>query len=200
MDLNVALKKWCDTRLKPGMCFGGNENGPITLGASVPIMYDVEGVGSIQNNRPGKLVYQDGTVCSASHAFHDVFLLDDDSYNVYADCGQAKFMVGNHERSDGLEECEHFNSLAEVLDYLMCFCGHDPNTTGNMLMCINHNFQLKLDDSVSMKLGTRKIPILSKCDNNKKLIDVIDFLCSNPDGCLSEFEEQYGHWNPNDIL
>lgn len=123
------------------------------------------------SNRPGKLVYQDGTACSASYSFMDVYLLDDNTYTVYTDCGHARF-TGDSRHSDGVIETSH-NTLAEVLDYLFTYCGHDPNTTGEMLGRIVHNYRLDLDNDMTMKYGKSRVPILAKCGDNPGLIAAI---------------------------
>lgn len=162
MNLESTLKKWCDGNLKPGMCYGGNKDGPITLDAYEP-----------NQTRHGELVYQDGTACSASYAFHDVYLLDDGSYEIYTDCGQARMTGGEHVKYDA--EPEKCSNLAEVLDFLLCFCGHDPNSAGDMLEHIIHNYQLNLDNDVTRewKRGSR-IPVLAKCGDNQDLIVAIE--------------------------
>lgn len=159
MSLNKILKKWCDSNLKPGMCYGGSIN-PITLR-----VYE-------SNNREGKLVYQDGTACSASHAFHDVYLLDDGTYTVYVDCGQCTMMGGEQKRLEF--EPDKFKDLAGVLDFLMEFCGHDPNSTGEFFSTIIYKYNIKLDDNMKTNIGRYDIPILSKCHDNKSLINAIN--------------------------
>ncbi len=140
MDLETVLKKWADIHLKP----------------QLP---------ALQENRQGKLVYQDSTSCSASWSRQDIYLLDDDhqTYRVFNTC--------TFEDDSKLE----FTTLAEVLDYLVSFCGHDPNATGDMLLFIINNAQLKLSNDKTYHLDKRRrIPILAKCADEMQLIAAID--------------------------
>lgn len=159
MSLNKILKKWCDSNLKPGMCYGGSIN-PITLR-----VYE-------SNNREGKLVYQDGTACSASHAFHDVYLLNDGTYTVYVDCGQCTMMGGEQKRLEF--EPDKFKDLAGVLDFLMEFCGHDRNSTGLFFSEVVNKYNLKLENDTIINLSGYDMPILSKCHDNQCLIKAIE--------------------------
>lgn len=215
MDLEAALKNWCDEHLVLGKCYGGNKDGPITMesnpnkddknylefvkqietGKSISDIKNMEifnncpsdMINEMNNSylkfkktqeRPGKLVYQDGTACSASYAFADIYLLDDGTYSVYSACGHAMFTGGGRDALDiKPQPCVN---LAEVLDYLVCFCGHDPNTTGEMLLTIIPNYKLELNkDTTKFLFNKIKIPILSKCGNNKDLIGAI-CKCSLP--------------------
>lgn len=163
MSLNEVLKRWCDANLKPGMCYGGSTS-PITLDA-----YE-------SKDRKGKLVYQDGTACQASYSFHDVYLLDDGFYIVYVDCGYC--IIIKEEKKIVEIEPKKFKNLAGVLDYLINFCGHDPNSTGSFLYNIvnKYKYDLKFDDDTTIKIGRREIiiPVLSKCHDNKSLIKAIE--------------------------
>ncbi len=155
MNLDSAIKRWCGNYL------------------TLPFGYDDD---KKYLNRPGKLMYRDSTSCSASYSLQDIYLLDDGTYDVYVDCGQARCTGGNREAIDTeLKKCEN---LAEVLDYLMLFNGHDPNTTGELLLTIINNYQLKLDDEVTYEWNNewdkRRFPILAKCGDNKSLIDAIN--------------------------
>ncbi len=76
----------------------------------------------------GKLMYQDGTACSAGYCFSDViqkFDDDDDNFYVYtvcSGCGVSEF-----------EEVHTCKNLKEVLVALLRYNG-DPNTCGSMMM------------------------------------------------------------------
>nr|QBK92739.1 MAG: hypothetical protein LCPAC401_03770 [Pithovirus LCPAC401] len=158
MDLNSAIKKWCDVYLK------------------VPFDYEDDK----QKNISDKLVYRDYTSCSASYSFQNIYLSDSDTYIVYSECGHAGCTGGNRETYD--VEYQNFETLAEVLDYIMLLGFHDPNSTGELLLNIIHNYQLKLDDEVTYKYGKGRIPILAKCGNDEKLINAINRYPLHMDG------------------
>lgn len=114
-DFDNALKAFFENNLKPGMAYGTIKNKSFT---SHPLN--------------GTLVYQDGTACSASYAFSDVFQMPDGTYIVKTDCGEAHFTGGSPEDRAEIYEKECQN-MTEVLIELNNFCGHDPNTCGDML-------------------------------------------------------------------
>jgi len=115
IDFDHALKAFFDNNLIPGMAYGTDKKKPFT-------------------SRPqdGILVYQDGTACSASYAFSDIFQIPDGTYIVKTDCGQARFTGGSPEDHAEFYETKCQN-LTDVLIELNIFCGHDPNTCGDML-------------------------------------------------------------------
>ena len=165
MDLETSLKNWCDKHLVLGKCFGGNKDGPITT--------DLDPETKKIEKRSGNLVYQDGTSCSASYAFADIYLLDDNTYTVYVACGYAMSTGGEREVVDIKPQL--CNNLEEVLDYLVCFCGHDPNTTGEMMLSIIQKYKLDLPEDATRNLFEKiKIPVFKKCGNNKDLIEAIN--------------------------
>jgi len=76
----------------------------------------------------GKLVYQDWTSCSVSYARSDVYQFFDGKYVVQTDSGIC---------SVSGDETTHFqstncSSIIEVMDELVIYSGHDPNTTGEL--------------------------------------------------------------------
>ncbi len=152
MELKSALKTWCDNKLKP-------DTDTINI------------INASNNDRLGKLVYIDRTSCSASYAYHDIYLLDDDTYIVYFKGGQAECLGGVYTPIS--IPAKKFNDLAGVLDYVMEFNGHDLNTTGSMLNFIISNYQLKLDHDATFNLNGHRVPILSKCGSDKSLINAI---------------------------
>ncbi len=150
MDLNSAIERWCDIHL--GIPFGYEDDKP--------------------NYISGKLVYRDNTSCSASYSFQNIYLSDDDIYTVYVEYGQDRCTGGNNEMYFVTHQT--FETLAEALDHIVKFSFDDPNSTGELLLNIIHNYQLKLDDEVTYEYGKWRIPILAKCGNNEKLINAIN--------------------------
>ncbi|VBB17779.1 hypothetical protein YASMINEVIRUS_242 [Yasminevirus sp. GU-2018] len=117
--LDLALKVFFENNLKPGMCYGSAREKSFT--ATEEKYKDQKLV----------LVYQDGTACSASYAFSDVYQKPDGTYKVVTDCGHAHFTgdnPGDHATNDEVD-CK---TLDEVLYELLRYCGHDPNTSGDM--------------------------------------------------------------------
>ncbi len=157
MDLNSAIERWCDIHL------------------GIPSDYE--------DNKPsgisGKLVYRDYTSCSASYSFQDIYLFDK-TYIVYVECGRVRCTGGNYETYFATHQT--FETLAEVLDYVVEFSFHDPNSTGELLLNIIHNYQLELDDEVTYEYGEGRIPILAKCGNDEELINTINKYPLHMDG------------------
>lgn len=113
-----AVQIFCDENLKPGMCYSSK---------GVPFSnYLVDGNDAV-------LAYQDGTACSASFALSDVYRKSDNTYIVVTDTGHAHFTGDDPSNHTDLhvEECA---TLEDVLIELTSFCGHDPNSTGDMLI------------------------------------------------------------------
>lgn len=104
MALNDAVRTWCDANLAFGKAYGSSPDGTPIACVSQPI--------ESQPERTGKLVYQDGTDCSAGYMFNDVYVLDDGSYTIYSDVGNTH---------NGAIRVEHCPTLSGVVDYL---CDH----------------------------------------------------------------------------
>jgi hypothetical protein len=111
----MALKTFFDNNLRPGLCWNPSSCIPFTEPPSAE----------------AKLVYQDATSCSASHAMSDVWLMPDQSYVVTTDTGCPQF-TGDYPDSQVITTpCA---TLREVLVELIRFCFHDPNTCGDMML------------------------------------------------------------------
>ena len=108
---NDALKKFFDHALQPGMACGARVCMP---------------------PQDGTLVYQDGTACSASYAMSDVFCMPDNTFIVQTEVGQAHF-TGDDPSNHVTYHVRACAGLLDVVVELACFCGHDPNSTGEML-------------------------------------------------------------------
>ena len=162
--LESTLKKWCNLNLATGMCYGGQKDTPITK--------------NYNQNRKGTLIYQDGTACSASFVFNDIYILDDNTYIVYTDAGGASHTGGNIELAD--IEPYHCKNLCEVLDKLLEYNGHDPNTTGKKFAFVIRDNMIKLDEKCVQIIHRLKFPIFSKCDDNdESLINAIECIIEN---------------------
>ena len=146
--LKKILIEWCDENLTNNRSYGSKN--------------------TYNNKSYGKLVYKDGTACSASHAFSEVYKLNDGTYEVFTDINVANFTgdaIGTNETIN--KKCEN---IMEVMDHLYEFSFHDLNSVGLLLKFLINNYSLKLDE----KMIKNKIPILSKCDqNDKELIKAI---------------------------
>lgn len=125
MNVEEAVKLWCDNNLTNSRSYRGSiPKGEFIAGWGVVSQGDLD-------KRDGELVYQDGTACSASHAFADIYnrknrLANDTSklYDVYMDCSSACYQ--GEGTSSTHPELHSFESLCEVLDFLVSYCGHDP--------------------------------------------------------------------------
>ncbi len=119
IPLQDVLELFFERHLKPGICCGSN-GGPFT------------------NEEKGKLVYQDGTVCSASFAFSDVLLIPNGTYIVQTKIGEAHFTGDSPDNHTKIisDPCQ---DLWEVFQTLQQFCGHDPNTVGDAIQEVFDN-------------------------------------------------------------
>ena len=163
-DLNTILVEWCDENLTHNRAYGSDFN----------IELD-EDMKKLIESMDGKLMYKDGTACSASHAISNIYQLKDETYIVYTDVSQARFTgddIGN--KNIIHEKCEN---ISKVIDHLMEFSFHDPNSVGDLLFKLIHNYQLKLDDNMTINYNRRIVPILSKC--NPKDIELIKAIKSS---------------------
>ena len=108
--VKTLLIQWCDKGLGPGKAYGTSKNAdPFPP-------------------KDGKLIYQDGTACSASHAMSDIYLLPDGKYIIQTDIGRTFEMGGEYEMNySGMK----YETILDVLDGLLKFCFHDPNSTGD---------------------------------------------------------------------
>src|SRR3990170_6898808 len=105
--MEEAIKLWCDRNIAPGMCYRGS------LVGTGPI---------VEHNGEGKLIYQDGTGCSASCAFSDVYQTESGEYNVYTmyDTGFIKLDFDGYDVGEQTVACK-FNKLSEVVEYIADF-------------------------------------------------------------------------------
>lgn len=118
-SLEEVLTLFFQNNLSPGFCYG-SKGEPFT---TAPVS--------------GKLVYQDGTACSASFAFSDVYLMPNKQYIVKTETGCAQSQGDSIEETSVVEtKCKN---LIEVLLELRKYIGHDPNTTGDMLIDLLDN-------------------------------------------------------------
>lgn len=164
--MEAEIKKWCDTNIAIGMCYGSNKS-------TTPI------TGDQTKQRRGKLLYQDGTACSASYAFADVYELDNGEYEVYADCGYACFTGDNCHNEDGIMT-NKFQKLSEVVDYLADLSFHDPNSCGDLMYYLSDKLA---ENTIGLEMRDwfrkKKVPILSK-SQDLKLIECIKEYGSRP--------------------
>lgn len=168
VNMDNAIKLWCDAHLADSRSYRGS------IPAGQPIACLSKRLEE-QPPRPGLLVYQDGTACSASHAFGDVYQLDDGSYTVYMDGGQAEFQ-GDSSVGRGDIEVTSFTTLAHVVDHLSNYSGHDSNSCGDLM----HQLMRPLsrdqwDDNVITRswVGGMEVPHLALCQDCPKLAALI---------------------------
>lgn len=140
-ELSEAIFSFFDNNLIPGMCYHGS------LPTGKPFIRDEDMNRLGLNNN--ELIYQDGTACSASHAFSDIYKKKDGTYIVVTDTGAAEYQGHSYESSYQIENCE---TLFDVLLELLSFCGHDPNSSGDMFYHVFNKFvdDLTPDECVRM--------------------------------------------------
>lgn len=124
--MEATIKEWCDSNIAPNMSYRGSiqKNSPI---ACLSLPKDKRE--NILKQRPGKLMYQDGTACSGGYSFVDVYQLDSGEYQVYVDYGSSKQMGG-----EMTLDCESvvLKNLMEVVDYVADCSVGDPNSCKEM--------------------------------------------------------------------
>ena len=113
-----VLRDWCNDQLAPGKCYGSVLGQSFTQAPPDAVA----------------LVYQDGTACSASYCFSDVYECKDGTYVVQTDVGVGKF-TGDSPHSEGNDTfcTQRCATLLDVLNELLLYCGHDPNSTGELV-------------------------------------------------------------------
>jgi hypothetical protein len=126
VELENAIKCFFDNNLYPGNCYSSVIGKPfLKVKHRSRFLSD-----------DAKLVYQDGTGCSASYALSDVYQNSDGSYVVITCIGGDDPYVKN--------ECK---TVCEVFEVLISYCGHDPNSTGDMFLdvfAIDHDYKKRL--------------------------------------------------------
>jgi len=163
----LALKHWCDENLTDGKSYRGS----IPIGEPIASCRTQEE----QDARKGVLTYQDGTACSASHAFADVYLLEDGSYDVYMDsdsgCSQGESGIYGPD-----VEVTHHENLAQVVHYLDGYSGHDPNNCGELINYLvdelpKNYWEGKIETRVgyTRKYGECQVPDLEKTLESEEL-------------------------------
>jgi len=171
--MEAAVKSWCDKNIGINMSYRGS----IPLGK--PISCGLEN----PNERLGKLIYQDGTACSASHAFADVYQLDTGDYKVYMDASGFSFC--------DIVETLTFEKLSYVVNYLAGFSGHDPNACGELMIYLMERIK---DDHIIVKetqpwFGDQRVPKLSGCEDNNALIQAVLDYGSQPYNKISDIPQ-----------
>lgn len=168
--LEQTLKTWCDKNLTgtwPGHFYKGK---PYTLDGE-------------EDTRNGTLVYTDGSSCSAGYVDHDVYILEDGTYQIYTSGSQARF------QGDGKGEkieisSTHCNSIVDVVKFISEHGFYDPNGCEKLINMdiLNYppdEYNGELTDyekeALSHRCKKRKPPFdISKCtDNDKYIIESI---------------------------
>lgn len=176
--MEAAVKQWCDANIAINMAYRGSipKDEPISV-----VYLKPEERKAITDKRPGKLLYQDATACSASYAFADVYQLDTGEYQVYMDSGHGHCTGDDTHNETGID-CTTFKKLSEVVNYLADFSGHDPNTCGELMFFLLDKIMekcIKLEVSEDW-FRRGHIPVLSACEDNQALIQVIQEYGSRP--------------------
>lgn len=86
--MEQAIKTFFDNNLLPGMCYPGSGGQPLIASQYTKQL-------ALSDN--AKLIYQDGTACSASHAFIDIYRNLDETYTVITDSGSADHMGNSYD-------------------------------------------------------------------------------------------------------
>lgn len=141
-EINEAFKVFFESNLKPGMCYHGSMPDGIPF-TKLP-----------KNLRTkAKLVFQDGTACSAAHAFCDIYQLEDGSFLVQVDSGRAKFTgdnTGGDNASVYKQACKtFFDVFCELLKWQL----YDGNSCSEMVI------ELKLDINNLTEYDLKRIKV-----------------------------------------
>ena len=112
VNLKKALIDWCNNNLKLGVTWPGHFNPGLPCTMQINNEYKKNKI-----KRDGKLIYQDGTSCSAGHVYHDVYHLNDGTYQIYTDAGFAISTGGDHENLD-VPSTNH-KDIIEMMMYLV---------------------------------------------------------------------------------
>lgn len=164
--LENILIKWCNENLTNERAWGSKEE----------IKFDRE----INE----KLLYRDGTSCSASSALNAIFRKIDGTYVIGTEIGIPEYYSGKTNYK--YEYSEHKN-IMEVIDYLIQYSFHDNNSVTELLFTLTKKYEIKLNEGCYRDFKGQKIPILSKCEqNNISLINAIN----NEMYCWKNY-----HWN-----
>ena len=133
LTFDDALQSFFQNNLTPGLCYPGTKGEAFT-----------------EAPNGGNLVYQDGTACSASYAFSDVYQMPDDTFVVQTKTASAQSQGDSPDNEITITtKCK---DLCKVLVELSNFSGHLSNTTGDMLISItNSKFFYKMFKSNSME-------------------------------------------------
>ena len=156
----------CDYNLTNNRSTGFNKTGvKPCANISVPIYK--------QPKRNGTLVYQDTTSCSASYAFADIYKLNNNTYDIYMDCGRARY-PGDYSSENGKIEKVNVPTLAHMLHFLASYCDYEPNSTGKLFNYLIKNKELWDDNLVRWKwVRELIIPDLVNNTNCSKLCQLI---------------------------
>lgn len=125
--LENLLRQWFEKNLALGKCYGSRSQGDGAARPFTPAPLEA-------STGTARLVYQDGTACSASHAFSDVFLLSTGEYLVQTDCGVAQCRGDDSHSNAECIVAGPFRHLWQVFDELCFFSFHDRNTCGDMML------------------------------------------------------------------
>jgi hypothetical protein len=193
-NLKNTLRKWCDENLTHGRAYPGLRYNEVVKPNTLQ-----EGV---CDTRGGSLIYQDGTACSAGHVYHDVYLLDDGTYQVYTDGSQAHYTGAVPESFD--VPSSNCKDILELVMYLVTHDGWDPNSCremhqsikGYLKVCQDPEFESFFPNSENEN-AILKTAQTCKQQKKKFLIDLTT--CTDIDNniikCISDRNSMYKeHW------
>lgn len=154
-NLKKALTHWCNHNLKLGVTWPGHFNPGQPCAVPKPRTFHMGGTWEknleekdranskkYQIKRDGKLIYQDGTSCSGGHVYHDVYLLDDGTYQIYTSGAFAECTGGEHKEVD-VPSTNH-KDIIEMMTYLIENDGFDANSTRGLVGCDIGNYLAKM--------------------------------------------------------
>jgi hypothetical protein len=196
--LKNTLRNWCNENLTHGRAWPGLCNGvvkPNTLPKDAPDTRE-----GVLVYREGALVYQDGTSCSAGHVYHDVYLLEDGTYEVYTDASQAHCTGANPESFD--VPSSNCKDILELVTYLVKHDGWGRNSCremhqsikGYLKVCQDPEFESFFPNSENENAILKTAQTCKQQKKKKKfLIDLTT--CTNIDNniikCISDRNSMY---------
>ena len=189
-NLKKALIDWCNNNLQLGVTWPGHfhPGRPCTVKNSRTMhmggkleknLEKKDNIEKYEIKRDGKLIYQDGTSCSAGYVYHDVYYLDDGTYQIYTSGGFVEGIGGPYENID-VPSTNH-KDIIEMMIYLIKNDGFDANSTRTLIQFDIRNYLAKIagePDEIerselenNILINGSKVDLSKVTDNDENIIN-----------------------------